>query len=184
MQSMTPNDLLKLAREVADEHEKTTAAPEAPADSRIEPSDPGTSYDALPEPPIFLRDREVREAIRVVNFIASGRNPFSSELFEKLRPEQHESVLQAVCLIVVTLVQTGIAPAAVAPESISKALSAVGTSDPASKRPLEEYLDRVEREAILEALEEAHHNRTAAARLLGITFRALRYRMGRLGMGA
>jgi two-component system response regulator PilR (NtrC family) len=48
--------------------------------------------------------------------------------------------------------------------------------------PLPEYLDRVEREAILEALARTHFNRTAAAKLLGITFRTLRYRMQRLGI--
>src|SRR6266702_2728127 len=51
-----------------------------------------------------------------------------------------------------------------------------------AKWPLQEYLDRVEREAILEALEKTRFNRTAAAKLLGITFRALRYRMERLGI--
>jgi len=48
--------------------------------------------------------------------------------------------------------------------------------------PLQEYLDRVEKEVILEALEKTRFNRTAAAKLLGITFRALRYRMERLGI--
>ena len=50
------------------------------------------------------------------------------------------------------------------------------------KAPLPDYLDRIEREAILEALGKTRFNRTAAARLLGITFRALRYRMARLGI--
>lgn len=53
---------------------------------------------------------------------------------------------------------------------------------PNAKWPLQEYLDRVEREAILEALDKTRFNRTAAAKLLGITFRALRYRMERLGI--
>ncbi|MGH8689239.1 MAG: helix-turn-helix domain-containing protein, partial [Burkholderiales bacterium] len=48
--------------------------------------------------------------------------------------------------------------------------------------PLPDYLDRVEREAILEALARTDFNRTAAAKLLGVTFRALRYRMQRLGI--
>jgi two-component system response regulator PilR (NtrC family) len=48
--------------------------------------------------------------------------------------------------------------------------------------PLQEHLDRVEKEAILQALEKTRYNRTAAAKLLGITFRALRYRMERLGI--
>jgi two-component system response regulator PilR (NtrC family) len=53
---------------------------------------------------------------------------------------------------------------------------------PNAKWPLQEYLDRLEREAILEALDKTRFNRTAAAKLLGITFRALRYRMERLGI--
>ncbi|HZN26033.1 MAG TPA: sigma 54-interacting transcriptional regulator, partial [Burkholderiales bacterium] len=48
--------------------------------------------------------------------------------------------------------------------------------------PLQERLDAIERKAILQALEQTRYNRTAAAKLLGITFRALRYRMERLGI--
>jgi two-component system response regulator PilR (NtrC family) len=48
--------------------------------------------------------------------------------------------------------------------------------------PLPEYLDLVERRAIEAALMRTRFNKTAAARLLGITFRALRYRMERLGI--
>jgi two-component system response regulator PilR (NtrC family) len=59
-------------------------------------------------------------------------------------------------------------------------------NDPAlpigDKWPLQDYLDRVERTAINEALEKTRFNRTAAAKLLGITFRAMRYRMERLGI--
>jgi two-component system response regulator PilR (NtrC family) len=50
------------------------------------------------------------------------------------------------------------------------------------KYPLTDYLDRIEREAILEALQQTHFNRTAAAKILGVTFRALRYRMERLSI--
>lgn len=53
---------------------------------------------------------------------------------------------------------------------------------PDAKWPLQDYLDRLEREAILEALGRTRFNRTAAAKILGITFRALRYRMERLGI--
>lgn len=48
--------------------------------------------------------------------------------------------------------------------------------------PLPDYLERIEKQAILEALEKTRFNRTAAAKLLGITFRALRYRMEKLGI--
>ena len=53
---------------------------------------------------------------------------------------------------------------------------------PDAKWPLQDYLDRVERSAIMEALDKTRFNRTAAAKLLGITFRALRYRMERLNI--
>ena len=52
----------------------------------------------------------------------------------------------------------------------------------AGKYPLTDYLDRVERAAIIEALRQTGFNRTAAAKVLGVTFRALRYRMERLGI--
>ena len=48
--------------------------------------------------------------------------------------------------------------------------------------PLQDYLDRVERQAVVDALQKTHFNRTAAAKLLGVTFRSLRYRMERLGL--
>ena len=45
---------------------------------------------------------------------------------------------------------------------------------------LQDYLDEVERQVITEALQKTGFNRTAAAKLLGVTFRSLRYRMQRL----
>ncbi|MBY0438642.1 MAG: sigma-54 dependent transcriptional regulator [Burkholderiales bacterium] len=48
--------------------------------------------------------------------------------------------------------------------------------------PLEDYLATIEKQAIVEALEKTRYNRTAAAKILGISFRQLRYRMERLGI--
>ncbi len=48
--------------------------------------------------------------------------------------------------------------------------------------PLQERLDLAEKQAILAALDKTKFNQTAAARLLGVTFRSLRYRMERLGL--
>ncbi|MBI2306636.1 MAG: sigma-54-dependent Fis family transcriptional regulator [Rhodocyclales bacterium] len=55
---------------------------------------------------------------------------------------------------------------------------------PASRvgETLDDTLNRVERAAILDALSKTGGNRTAAARLLGVTFRSLRYRIERLGI--
>ncbi len=48
--------------------------------------------------------------------------------------------------------------------------------------PLPDYLEAIERRAILDALERSGHNKTAAARQLGLSFRALRYRLAKLGL--
>jgi two-component system response regulator PilR (NtrC family) len=47
---------------------------------------------------------------------------------------------------------------------------------------LESYLEELEKEAITKALEATRYNKTAAAEKLGITFRALRYRLKKLGI--
>jgi two-component system response regulator PilR (NtrC family) len=47
---------------------------------------------------------------------------------------------------------------------------------------LEDYLEDIERTAILKALDQTGQNKTAAAKLLGITFRAMRYRLKKLGL--
>jgi len=47
---------------------------------------------------------------------------------------------------------------------------------------LEDYLENIERAAILKALEQTDNNKTAAAKVLGITFRAMRYRLKKLGL--
>jgi two-component system response regulator PilR (NtrC family) len=57
-----------------------------------------------------------------------------------------------------------------------------GAAGGVANAPLPAYLDQVEREAILAALARTGFNRTAAAKLLGVTFRTLRYRMQRLGI--
>ncbi len=66
-----------------------------------------------------------------------------------------------------------LSPAGAAGDSDGQAGASAGESLP-------EYLDALERKAILEALDKTGFNRTAAAKLLGITFRQLRYRMERL----
>jgi two-component system response regulator PilR (NtrC family) len=52
----------------------------------------------------------------------------------------------------------------------------------ASGEALGEQLEGLEREAIMRALEQTRYNKTAAAKLLGVTFRALRYRIKKLGI--
>jgi len=47
---------------------------------------------------------------------------------------------------------------------------------------LEQYLEKVEKEVLLSALNQTHWNRTLAAKKLGMTFRSLRYRLKKFGL--
>jgi two-component system, NtrC family, response regulator PilR len=51
-----------------------------------------------------------------------------------------------------------------------------------SSTALGSQLESIERDAILKALEKTRYNKTAAAKLLGMSFRALRYRVKKLGI--
>ncbi|MDR7069566.1 two-component system response regulator PilR (NtrC family) [Pseudoxanthomonas japonensis] len=54
--------------------------------------------------------------------------------------------------------------------------------DPAAGGALPDYIEQLERAAIQKALEDNRWNKTKAAAQLGITFRALRYKLKKLGM--
>ena len=56
----------------------------------------------------------------------------------------------------------------------------VGTTTNAGA--LGDHLEEIEREAILKALDQTRYNKTAAAKVLGMSFRALRYRIKKLGI--
>jgi two-component system, NtrC family, response regulator PilR len=64
-------------------------------------------------------------------------------------------------------------PGARQPLAIGAGAAATGLGD---------QLEGLEREAIVRALEQTRYNKTAAAKLLGVTFRALRYRIKKLGI--
>lgn len=81
-------------------------------------------------------------------------------------------------------IQLRAAPAAglAATNTASPATAPALPTTPASGTALGEQLEDVERAAIVKALEQTRYNKTAAARLLGMTFRALRYRIKKLGI--
>jgi two-component system response regulator PilR (NtrC family) len=60
--------------------------------------------------------------------------------------------------------------------------AAPGTSAANGQAPLGDHLEDVERDAILKALAQTRFNKTAAAKVLGMSFRALRYRIKKLGI--
>jgi two-component system, NtrC family, response regulator PilR len=61
--------------------------------------------------------------------------------------------------------------AAAAPAGVAPAANSLG-----------DYIDSIEREAIMKALQETRYNKTRAAQKLGITFRALRYKLKKLAI--
>ncbi|MCL6269491.1 sigma-54 dependent transcriptional regulator [Sansalvadorimonas sp. 2012CJ34-2] len=58
----------------------------------------------------------------------------------------------------------------------------LSTPSPESINNLEDYLKGMEKQVLLQVLEKKRWNRTAAAKQLGISFRALRYKLKKLGL--
>jgi len=69
-------------------------------------------------------------------------------------------------------------------QSMSPADSPVDGDDPGdfTATDLSNQVEDVQRQAIMEALEKTRFNKTAAAKLLGLSFRQLRYRIKKLGI--
>ncbi len=72
------------------------------------------------------------------------------------------------------------------PESIQVRIPPLAESSDKSQtipeEGLEQYLEKVEKEVLLSALNQTHWNRTLAAKKLGMTFRSLRYRLKKFGL--
>jgi two-component system response regulator PilR (NtrC family) len=66
------------------------------------------------------------------------------------------------------------APAAVTPAAAAAAARTEATG------ALSDQIEHLERDAIIKALEQTRYNKTAAAKLLGVTYRALRYKIQKL----
>jgi two-component system response regulator PilR (NtrC family) len=63
-----------------------------------------------------------------------------------------------------------------------RAAAAAATASAVENTALGTQLETIERDAIIKALEKTRYNKTAAAKLLGMSFRALRYRIKKLGI--
>jgi two-component system response regulator PilR (NtrC family) len=89
------------------------------------------------------------------------------------------------------------APAAIAPPPIATGMigappvtaAAAAAADPRAVNPrdtgtnaLPSFIEEIERNAIQQALQEHRYNKTKTAAALGITFRALRYKLKKLGI--
>jgi len=88
----------------------------------------------------------------------------------------------ALCGGVITAEDIQVHKAAAEQPQPGHAAPEASTGDGEGSPLLGERLDSVERETILAALQAHRYNKTATARALGLTLRALRYRMQKLGI--
>lgn len=84
-------------------------------------------------------------------------------------------------LITIEDLSYGVNDTTATPQLNSMKKSTVNGEKP-SNLNLSDYLEDVEKKAIIKALEKTNNNKTAAAKLLGISFRTLRYRLTKLGL--
>jgi two-component system response regulator PilR (NtrC family) len=90
-------------------------------------------------------------------------------------------VERAVALASSSTIGLGDLPAPLSGASGFPMVSPLGTL-PSEGLQLDEVVAEFERRIILQALERTRGVRTAAAKLLGVTFRSLRYRLVKLGI--
>lgn len=111
--------------------------------------------------PIPLIDAQVYEALSLYHFPGNIR-----ELENMLERAFTLSNGKSITLADISLPSANVKESALAREEI----------------PLDDYLIHIERQAIINAIAQAQGNKTAAAKLLGVSFRTLRYRLKKLGL--
>ena len=127
---------------------------------------------------------EAREVPVDVRFLSASHRDLGSMVQEGEFREDLYYRLNVIDLVVPPLRERGDDVLLLADVQIrsggSRAPVAAGLD--ASEAPLGDQLEDVERDAILQALEQTRYNKTAAAKLLGLSFRQLRYRIKKLGL--
>jgi two-component system response regulator PilR (NtrC family) len=135
-------------------------------------------------PPLRERDEDIEPLVEALLLRICGSQPprLGTQAMAALKAysfpgnvRELENILERATALcnenTVVLDDLQLAPTLAASDSVSR-----------EGETLDDYLNRLERQAILDALAKTTFNRTAAARLLGVSFRSLRYRIERLGI--
>ena len=112
-----------------------------------------------------------QEVLEILKMIADETDPHTEGQASNNYLRKKYKRIRALCLAAASLLSSDDTEKEFSPRQALK------LKNHNVKNTLSQYIKKVEREAILEALEEANYNKTKAAKLLGITFRQLRYKI-------
>jgi len=146
----------------------------------------------------MLQRLSARSGVSTPRLSSEAQDALQSYAFPGNVRELENILERALALSAPGLIDVGdlqLRPVSTAPTPAGSAASLPAPGEPAGSAPataalaasapggaLGDQLEHMEREAIIRALEQTRYNKTAAARLLGMSFRALRYRVKKLGI--
>jgi transcriptional regulator with GAF, ATPase, and Fis domain len=116
------------------------------------------------------------DAFLIIQNIAAGRDPFSEGSVTTNRPENNPDTVKALCIALAALANSS-------PNPLATEMKTHFEETLSGKLSLEEASQLYEKETITKVLEQTRHNQAEAARRLGITYRALRYKIDQYGIG-
>ena len=114
------------------------------------------------------------DAFLIIQNIAAGKDPYSEGSASTNRPENNPDTVKALCTALTALANS-------APKLIGSEMKAHFEETLSGKLSLEEASQLYEKETITKVLAQTRHNQAEAARRLGITYRALRYKIDQYG---
>jgi two-component system response regulator PilR (NtrC family) len=126
----------------------------------------------------LCEDNLIRESDLQFNTASEGTFIKQVPVFEILPSEQKESQARDSNAVQITEAPTDMGKQVLSTDR--RAHTNIPVRAP--EQSLEDYLEMIERQEIEHALQATKWNRTAAAKLLGVSFRTLRYRLKKLGL--
>lgn len=152
--------------------------------AELDQAPPGISADAMQELNSYPFPGNVRELENILEraLALSDGNEITAEdlrLPSTPPPRENSPYSAAQMAQAMAAVASAHAGASIPPQTGADHASGQPPSVPSD---LPDYIERMERDVITKALEECRYNKTRAAAKLGITFRALRYKLKKLGI--